>query len=126
MISESEMALKRKKISRRRTASYIKADNQGQSNLCVRYAIAKALSHYLYVNEKIDIDHSQVKTSLVQSKGSIDPVDPKIYDGEIVYVQDIENLKTSKVTRKKIPDKSWWKVKIKFFKRYYSFKRKKC
>ena len=114
------MASKRKRSSEeeRRPPGSIKADNQGSSELCVRYAIAKAVSHYLYVNEKIDIDHGHIMICLVQAMGSIDPVNPKKYDRKVIYVQDKENRRGSKPAKcpkldgdlEGIPDKSWWEV----------------
>ena len=114
-------------MPQRRTRSYLKADNQGHSELCVRYSIAKAVSHYLYVNEKIDIDHSHIMISLVQAMKSIDSVNPTKYDGKVIYLQDIENrrgiksadfqkaggmnaLKAKLEGNEVIPDKSWWEV----------------
>ena len=114
-------------MPQRRTRSYLKADNQGHSELCVRYSIAKAVSQYLYVNEKIDIDHSHIMICLVQAMGSIDSVNPTKYDGKIIYLQDIENRREAKPSdfekfggmnvlkatlegNEKIPDKSWWEV----------------
>ena len=96
----------------------IKADNQGPSELCVRYAIGKAVSHHLYVHENIDIDQSHIMICLVQAMKSIDPVNPKKYDGKIIYVQDKENHREPKPSKcikcerneEGIPDKSWWEV----------------
>ena len=113
---------KRSKEEERHPPGSIKADNQGPSELCVRYAIAKAVSHYLYVNEKIDIDHNHIMICLVQAMGSIDPVNPKRYDGKVIYVQDKENRRGSKPAKcpkldgdnEGIPDKSWWEVQLKF------------
>ena len=110
------MASKRK----RPPPGSIKADNQGPSELCVRYAIAKAVSHYLYVNEKIDVDHSHIMICLVQAMGSIDPVNPKAYNGKKIYVQDKENKRGPTLAKypkledseEGIPDKSWWEVDI--------------
>ena len=111
------MASKRK----RPPPGSIKADNQGPSELCVRYAIAKAVSHHLYVNEKIDIDHSHIMICLVQAMGSIDPVNPKQFNGKTIYVQDKENKRGSKSAKcqklekseEGVPDKSWWEVAYK-------------
>ena len=108
------MASKRK----RPPPGSIKADNQGPSELCVRYAIAKAVSHHLYVHEKIDIDHSHIMICLVQAMGSIDPVNPKQFNGKTIYVQDKENKRGSKSAKcqklekseEGVPDKSWWEV----------------
>ena len=92
-------------------------DNQGGSELCVRFAIGKAIANHLYLQEKIDIDQSHIMICLVQAIGSIAPVNPKRYNNTKIYVQDKENQrpKPSKCARCNetevgIPDKSWWEV----------------
>ena len=109
----------------------MKADNQGHSELCVRYSIAKAVSHHLYLNEKIDIDTSHIMICLVQAMRSINSMNPTEYDGKTIYLQDIENrreampadfpklggmnaLKATLEGNEKIPDKSWWEVIFNF------------
>ena len=122
------MASRRKRMPQRRARSYMKADNQGHSELCVRYSIAKAVSHHLYLNEKIDIDTSHIMICLVQAMRSINSINPTEYDGKTIYLQDIENrrgikpadfqklgglkaLKAKLEENEVIPDKSWWEVK---------------
>ena len=101
-------------------------DNQGGSELCVRFAIGKAVAHHLYIHQKIDIDQSHIMICLVQAIGSIDPLNPKKYNGTKIFVQDRENQKPKPSKCPKcdegpedgIPDKSWWEVKKTKFKKY--------
>ena len=97
-------------------------DNQGGSELCVRFAIGKAVAHHLYLHEKIDIDQSHIMICLVQAIGSIAPVNPKKYNNIKIYVQDKENLKPKPSKCAKcdenevgVPDKSWWELWLKIF-----------
>ena len=105
-------------------------DNQGGSELCVRFAIGKAVAHHLYIHEKIDIDQSHIMICLVQAIGAqdpkliLEPVNPKRYNGTTIFVQDRENQrpKPSKCQKCKegseagVPDKSWWKVRAEILK----------
>lgn len=85
-------------------------DDQGNSGTCTRFAIAKAISNFLFVKEKIDIEQSNIVSILVQAKKDINGIHPDDYNGFELYLQDVKN--DYKVNGKKLPDKSWWKVKL--------------
>ena len=94
-------------------------DDQGGSELCVRFAIGKAVAQYLYIHEKIDIDQSHIMICLVQAIGNINPCNPKKYNGIKIYVQDRENQRPKPSKRQKyedienkVPNKSWWEVTV--------------
>ena len=84
-------------------------DNQGTSATCVRFAIAKAIANLLFVKNRIDVDQTQIMTSLVQVKQSICAIHPKYYNNTVLYLQDISNDAKDK-TGIKYPNKSWWQV----------------
>ena len=72
------------------------------------FAIAKAVSHNLYVNKKIDINHGDIMTSLDLEMGSIDQDNPLNYNDQTISVQDNGNKFIE--GDEEVPDKSWWKV----------------
>ena len=78
------------------------------------FAIAKAVSHNLYVNKKIDINHGDIMTSVDLEMGSIDQDNRMNYNGQTIYVQDDGNKFIE--GDEEVPDKSWWKVELEIFK----------
>ena len=97
------------------------SDDQGPSELCVRFSVAKAIASHLYLHQdpKIDIDQKQIRTALVQAIGSktkrnsrekfkLDVCNPLECNGVSLLLQDVENSSES------IPNKSWWEVSHKF------------
>ena len=96
------------------------SDDQGSSELCVRFSVAKAIASHLFLNAnpQIDIDQSQIRTSLVQAIGNkrrnsgqkfeLNVCDPMVCDGVSLLLQDIEN------TYENADNKSWWEVRHKF------------
>ena len=80
-------------------------DNQGNSDACVRFAIAKAVANQLYVKKRIDVDQGHIMNCLVQIKRSICPINPKEYNDITLYLQDIDHGRGQN-----IPKKSWWEV----------------
>ena len=109
-------------------------DNQSSSELCVRFALAKAVANQLYVREKIDIEQDQIVICLVQALGEqfgIDAVNPMVYNGKVLYLQDRENdlpkpAKCPKCSEDEpgiksgVPHKSWWKVRLNYIKMKYA------
>ena len=94
------------------------SDDQGPSELCVRFSVAKAIASHLYLQDgnKIDIDQKQIRTSLVQAIGTktrrnsrekfkLDVCSPLDCNGISLLLQDIEN------SNEDIPNKSWWEVR---------------
>ena len=86
-------------------------DNQGTSETCVRFAIAKAIANLLFVKKRINVEQNQIMNCLVQVKKSIAAIHPKVYKGLELFLQDIEN-DFKDINGVKIPDKSWWKVRF--------------
>ena len=84
-------------------------DNQGSSETCVRFALAKAIANILFVKKRINVEQHQIMNCLVQVKQSIAAIHPKEYKGLELFLQDIENDFKDKNERK-YPDKTWWKV----------------
>ena len=78
------------------------------------FAIAKAVSHDLYANKKIDINHGDIMTSLDLAMGSINQDIPRNYNGQTISVQDEGNKFIE--DDEEVPDKSWWKVDLEIFK----------
>ena len=94
------------------------SDDQGSSEPCVRFSVAKAIASHLFLNAnpQIDIDQNQIRTSLVQAIGNkrrnsdsgekfeLNVCDPMVCDGVSLLLQDIEN------THENAENKSWWEV----------------
>ena len=92
------------------------SDDQGSSELCVRFSVAKAIASHLFLNSnpKINIDQNQIRTSLVQAIGNkrrnsgqkfkLNACEPMECDGVSLLLQDIEN------THENAENKSWWEV----------------
>ena len=85
------------------------SDDQGVSELCVRYAIGKALANLLFINNKIDVEQLHIMNCLVQEKKSVLKIHPKEYKDIELFLQDKQN-ECKDGTGTKIPNKSWWKV----------------
>ena len=56
------------------------------------FAIAKAVSHDLYANKKIDINHRDIMTSLDLAMGSIDQDNPMNYNDQTISVYELRCL----------------------------------
>jgi len=80
-------------------------DNQGNSDACVRFALAKALSNLLFTKQKIDVPQRSIMNCLVQVKKGIWAMRPKEYHETVLYLQDEKNGKN-------VSDESFWEVKI--------------
>ena len=80
--------------------------DQGRSGTCVRFAISKAVSNFLYMKKQIDVDESHVMTALVQDKRKVCAINPKEFDNTTLFLQDRENA----YKEKNAPNKSWWEV----------------
>lgn len=104
-------------------------DDQGDSEMCVRFAIAKAIKNHLYFQENpIDIEQSHIMICLVQAKRCRCAVNPSVYDRITLFLQDKENRKPKPATCQRcevncgecadpnesgIPNKSWWRAEVK-------------
>ena len=101
------------------------SDDQGPSELCVRFSVAKAIASHLYLHKdpKIDIDQKQIRTSLVQAIGNktrrnsgqkfkLDVCSPLDCNGVSLLLQDVENSSET------IPNKSWWEVRFLLYRNY--------
>ena len=80
-------------------------DNQGNSDACVRFALAKALSNLLFTQQKIDVPQRAIMNCLVQVKKGICAMRPKEYHETVLYLQDEKN-------GKKVSNESFWEVNI--------------
>ena len=90
------------------------SDDQGSSELCVRFSVGKVIASHLLLNTnpQINIDQDQIRTSLVQAIGNkrrnsgenfeLNVCDPMECDGVSLLLQDIEN------THENAENKSWW------------------
>lgn len=78
-------------------------DNQGESETCVRFAVAKAVANSLF-RSKIDIKQSHIMVALVQEHKQLYPINPVKFDNTVLYLQDKENQIDG------YKNKSWWKV----------------
>ena len=81
------------------------ANDQGDSEACVRFAIGRAVANFLF-KRGIDIEESHITIALVQVYKAITPINPKKFDSTVLYLQDKEN------NIEKMKNKNWWKVRI--------------
>ena len=88
-------------------------DNQTDTGTCVRYAIAKCVSNYLYKQMHIDVDQFEITRQLVQESKkvcghSIADILNNCSDGGYnnmkLILQDVDNLIEGYQPR------SWWEV----------------
>ena len=79
-------------------------DNQTDAGTCVRHAIAKCISSYLYKQRHIDVEQFEITQQLVQQKNRICGIHPSDYNDMKLIVQDVDNLIEGYTPR------SWWEV----------------
>ena len=105
-------------VNRPPPAGLSEPEDQGDSNACVRYGLSKAIANALFVTEKIDVEQSHITACLVQALAMLDKeysplneMNPEVFDGVKLYLQD----KGNKNSLQRAKNKAWWKVKFKYY-----------
>ena len=83
---------------------YPTVDNQGRSETCVRFSVAKAVANDLF-RKKIDVEQGHIMIALVQELKHLGCVNPMKLNQTKLYLQDKDN-------ERGVPNKCWWKVNI--------------
>ena len=74
------------------------------SSECLRHAIAEAVSHHLFENEKVYVTPNQIITSLINATGSISQTNPRKYNKTKLILKDRGNQRIS------TPTGTYWEV----------------
>ena len=80
-------------------------DNQGNSDVCARFALAKALSNVLFTKQKIDVLQRTIMNFFVQVKKGICAMRLMECNETVLYIQDEKN-------GKRVSNESFWGIKI--------------